>query len=133
MVAASHSTFGVLLPIVAVIAIVASGVVVANLMLLAVGERRHEIGIRKAIGARTRDVWWQFVLEATAVTTLGGVLAIAAGMLILQYLKLHGAADFIFPWPVTLLGLGIAMAVGLVAGALPARRAARMHPVDALR
>ena len=76
MVASANTTFGVFLPIVALIAIVAGGVVVANLMLLSVNERRSEIGLRKAIGARTRDVWWQFVLEATAVTTVGGLLAI---------------------------------------------------------
>ncbi len=133
MVAASDSTFGTFLPIVAVIAIVAGGVIVANLMLLSVGERRHEIGLRKAIGARTRDVWWQFVLEATAVTTTGGVLAVAAGIVIVQSIRMHGTAAFVFPWPVTLLGLGVAVAVGLVASALPARRAARMNPIEALR
>jgi putative ABC transport system permease protein len=133
MVAASNQTFGVFLPIVALISIIAGGVVVANLMLLSVNERRHEIGLRKAIGARTRDVWWQFVLESTAVTTVGGVLAVAAGILILQFLRLHGVVDFVFPWSVTLVGLGIAVLVGLVAGAWPARRAARMDPIDALR
>ncbi len=133
MVAASDSTFGVFLPIVAIISIIAGGVVVANLMLLSVNERRHEIGLRKAIGARTRDVWWQFVLESTAITTVGGVLAVGLGILIVQYVRLQGTADFIFPWLVTLIGLGIAMVVGLVAGALPARRAARMDPIDALR
>lgn len=133
MVRAGNKTFGVFLPLIAVVAIVAGGVVVANLMLLSVNERRHEIGLRKAIGARTRDVWWQFVLEATVVTTTGGVLAIGLGMTILQYVKLHGIAKFVFPWSVTLIGLGIAVVVGLLAGAVPARRAARLHPVDALR
>jgi putative ABC transport system permease protein len=133
MVAASNQTFGVFLPIVALISIIAGGVVVANLMLLSVNERRSEIGLRKAIGARTRDVWWQFVLESTAITTVSGVLAIGLGILILQFVRLHGVADFIFPWPVTLMGLGIAAVVGLVAGALPARRAAQMDPIEALR
>ena len=133
MVESANSTFGVLLPIVAIISIVVGGVVVANLMLLSVNERRHEIGLRKAIGARTRDVWWQFVLEATAITTVGGVLAVGLGIVILQYVRLHGTGDFVFPWSVTLIGLGIAIVVGLVAGALPARRAARMDPIDALR
>jgi putative ABC transport system permease protein len=133
MVAASNQTFGVFLPIVALVSIIAGGVVVANLMLLSVNERRNEIGLRKAIGARTRDVWWQFVLEATVVTTIGGVLAIGIGILILQSMRLHGLADFVFPWSVTLVGLGIAILIGLAAGALPARRAARMDPIDALR
>ena len=133
MVAASNSTFGVFLPLVAVISIIAGAVVVANLMLLSVNERRHEIGLRKAIGARTRDVWWQFVLESTAITTVGGVLAIGIGIVILQYIRLQGTVDFIFPWSVTLIGLGIAIVVGLAAGALPARRAARMDPIESLR
>jgi putative ABC transport system permease protein len=133
MVESANSIFGVFLPIVAIISIIVGGVVVANLMLLSVNERRHEIGLRKAIGARTRDVWWQFVLEATAITTVGGVLAIGLGLLILEYVKLQGMSDFAFPWSVTLIGLGTAIAVGLVAGALPARRAARMDPIDALR
>ncbi len=133
MIESANTTFGVFLPIVALIAIIAGGVVVANLMLLSVNERRHEIGLRKAIGARTRDVWWQFVLEATAITTVGGILAIGIGVVILQYVRLHGIANFAFPWSVTLIGLSIAVVVGLVAGALPARRAARMDPIDALR
>jgi putative ABC transport system permease protein len=133
MVASSNSTFGVLLPIVAVIAIIAGGAVVANLMLLSVNERRREIGLRKAVGARTRDVWLQFVLESTAVTTVGGLLAIGLAILILVFIRMHGMAEFVFPWPVTFIGLGVAILVGLAAGALPARRAARMDPVDALR
>jgi putative ABC transport system permease protein len=133
MVASSNATFGVLLPAVALVSIIAGGVVLASLMLLSVNERRAEIGLRKAIGARTRDVWWQFVLESTAITTVGGVLAIGLGILILQFVRLHGAAEFVFPWSVTLIGLAIAILVGLLAGALPARRAARLDPVDALR
>jgi putative ABC transport system permease protein len=133
MVESANSTFGVFLPIVALIAILAGGVVVVNLMLLSVNERRNEIGLRKAIGARTRDVWWQFVLEATAVTTVGGLLAIGLGVGIVKLAQMHGMAGSEFPWPVTLLGLGVAMAVGLVSGVFPARRAARMDPIDALR
>lgn len=133
MVASTNSTFGVLLPIVALISIIAGGVVVANLMLLSVNERRHEIGLRKAIGARTRDVWWQFVLEATAVTTVGGLLAVGLGVGIIKFVQMRGMEGFAFPWPVTLVGLGVAIAVGLISGAFPARRAARMDPIDALR
>ncbi len=133
MVASANSTFGVFLPTVALIAILAGGVVVANLMLLSVNERRNEIGLRKAIGARTRDVWWQFVLEATAVTTVGGLLAIGLGVAIVKFVQMHGMAGLSFPWSVTLVGLGVAIVVGLVCGAFPARRAARMDPIEALR
>ncbi|MGD8868307.1 MAG: ABC transporter permease [Gemmatimonadales bacterium] len=133
MVAASNSTFGVFLPIAALVSILVGGVVVANLMLLSVNERRPEIGLRKAVGARTRDVWWQFLLESTAITTIGGVLAIGVGTLILQYVRFHGSAEFVYPWSATMIGLGIAVVVGLVAGSLPARRAARVDPIDSLR
>ncbi|NIR44908.1 MAG: FtsX-like permease family protein [Gemmatimonadetes bacterium] len=133
MIASSNSTFGVFLPIVALIAIIAGGAVVANLMLLSVNERRFEIGLRKAVGARTRDVWWQFLLESTAVTTVGGLLAIGLAILTLGFIRIHGMADFVFPWAVTLVGLGVAVLVGLAAGVLPARRAARTDPIDALR
>jgi putative ABC transport system permease protein len=133
MVASSNRVFTVLLPIVAIIAIVGGGVVVANLMLLSVNERRGEIGLRKAMGARTRDVWWQFVLEATVVTTVGGMLALAVGTAALPFITRAIDADTVFPWEVTLIGMGIAVAVGLVAGVVPARRAAQLDPVEALR
>lgn len=133
MVAESHRVFTVLLPIVAIIAIVGGGVVVANLMLLSVNERRSEIGLRKALGARTRDVWWQFVLEATVVTTVGGILALVISVSALPFITRAMDAHVVFPWEVALLGLAIAVAVGLVAGVVPARRAAQLDPVDALR
>jgi len=133
MIAESHRVFTVLLPIVAIIAIVGGGVVVANLMLLSVNERRGEIGLRKAVGARTRDVWWQFVLEATVVTTVGGILALVIGISALPFITRAMDAQVVFPWEVSLMGLAIAVAVGLAAGVMPARRAAQLDPVDALR
>ena len=133
MVESTNKIFTVLLPIVAVVSIVVGGVVVANLMLLSVNERRQEIGLRKAMGARTRDVWWQFVLEATAITTAGGVLAIAIGVGALRLFTHLTQTEIVFPWEVTLVGMGVAVLVGLVAGAMPAGRAARMDPIESLR
>ncbi len=133
MVESANNLFTVFLPIVAIVSILAGGVVVANLMLMSVNERRQEIGLRKAIGARSRDVWWQFVLEATLITTLGGVLALGVGATALQFIARMMNADPAFPWPVTFMGMGIAILVGLVAGVIPARRAARMDPIAALR
>jgi putative ABC transport system permease protein len=133
MVSSANKMFTTFLPIVAIISILVGGVVVANLMLMSVNERRQEIGLRKAIGARSRDVWWQFVLEATLVTTLGGVLALGVGATALQFIARAMDADPAFPWPVTFMGMGIAVLVGLVAGVMPARRAARMDPIASLR
>jgi putative ABC transport system permease protein len=123
----------VFLPIVAIVSILVGGVVVANLMLMSVTERRGEIGLRKAVGARPRDIWWQFVLEATAITTLGGVLALGVSALTLQVIVRAMDRAAAFPWEVSLLGLGIAALVGLAAGVLPARRAARLDPIVSLR
>ncbi|HEX9729542.1 MAG TPA: ABC transporter permease [Gemmatimonadales bacterium] len=133
MIQATNKTFTVFLPIVAIISILVGGVVVANLMLMSVNERRHEIGLRKAIGARARDVWWQFLLEATLITTLGGVLALAVGAAALQFIARAMDTTPIFPWEVTLMGMGIAVLVGVIAGVMPARRAARMDPIASLR
>ncbi len=133
MVESTNQVFTVLLPIVAVVSIIVGGVVVANLMLLSVNERRQEIGLRKAMGARTRDVWWQFVLEATAITTAGGALAIVIGVGVLRLITHLTQAEIVFPWEVTLVGMGVAVLVGLVAGAMPAGRAARMDPIESLR
>ncbi len=107
--------------------------VVANLMLMSVNERRAEIGLRKAVGARPRDVWWQFVLEATVITTVGGVLALGVGVVVVQIVARTMAEHATFPWDVSLLGLGIALVVGLVAGVAPARRAAQLDPIVSLR
>jgi putative ABC transport system permease protein len=133
MVESTNKTFTVFLPIVAILSIIVGGVVVANLMLMSVNERRQEIGLRKAIGARSRDVWWQFLLEATFITTLGGVLALAVGATALQLIARAMDTAPVFPWEVTLMGMGIAVLVGLIAGVIPARRAAQMDPIASLR
>lgn len=130
---ASNRIFTVFLPIVALVAIVVGGGVVANVMLISVHERRGEIGLRKAIGARSRDVWWQFLLEATAITTAGGIVAIGLGVLVVQFISRAMEKTAAYPWEVSFLGLGVAMAVGLVAGVVPARRAAQLDPITALQ
>ncbi len=133
MIESSNTIFTVFLPIVAIISIIVGGVVVANLMLMSVNERRHEIGLRKAIGARPRDVWRQFFHEATVITTVGGVLALAVGVVVLQFIARAMETTAVFPWEVSLMGMGIAVLVGLVAGVMPARRAAQMDPIASLR
>jgi putative ABC transport system permease protein len=133
MVESGNRVFTVLLPLVALISIVVGAGVVANVMLMSVGQRKHEIGLRKAVGARPRDIWWQFVLESTLVTTVGGLIAVGLGFAALAVITTRTGAVAGFPWAVTLLGVGVAVGVGILAGVAPANRAATLDPVDSLR
>jgi putative ABC transport system permease protein len=132
-VASTNRLFAVFLPLLAGLSLVVAALVVATLMLMTVNERRSEIGLRKAIGARVRDIRLQFLVEAAAVTTLGGLLAIAASYGILWAMALHGEAAAGLPWDVAATGLGSAILVGIAAGVAPARRAAALDPVATLR
>ena len=120
-------------PAVVAIGIVVGGIVIMNIMLMSVNERTREIGIRKSLGARQRDISRQFLWEAIALSTFGGVAGVAAGYLFAQMIA------FISPLParVTPWSVGVAVAlgasVGLIFGVYPARRAARLDPIVALR
>jgi putative ABC transport system permease protein len=132
-VRASNRVFTVFLPLVAALSIIIGGLVVANLMLMNVHDRRAEIGLRKAVGARTRDIRLQFLMESAAITALGGVLAIAVGAGLLQLLGQWLGTPATLPWGTALLGVLSAVTVGTAAGVAPARRAARLDPVQTLR
>jgi putative ABC transport system permease protein len=115
------------------ISLVVGGVGVMNIMLVSVSERTREIGLRKAVGARTRDVLRQFLLEAVALTVSGGVAGILLGIggaLLVGRLSPVPAA--ITGWSVA-LAFGVSVAVGVFFGVWPARKAARMQPIMALR
>jgi putative ABC transport system permease protein len=115
------------------VALVVGGVGIANTMVISVLERRAEIGLRRALGARGRHVAAQFFLEATALATAGGILGIGLGCLATAA-AVHVAGDpLTVPPTAPLAGLGAALAVGVLAGVFPAARAARLSPADALR
>jgi len=121
------------LPLVAAIALIVGGIVSATLMLASVNERVAEIGLRRAIGARSQDIRLQFLLE-TAITTLaGGVGGVVFGYLVavLGADRMH--LEGVTPWMAALLGVFASSLIGLLAGVLPALRAARLHPAEALR
>jgi len=121
------------LPMVAAIALVVSGVVSASLMLASVNERVAEIGLRRAMGARSQDIRLQFLLE-TAITILaGGVGGVVFGYAVAQLGASRMHLDGVNPWMAALLGVIASSLVGLLAGVLPALRAARLHPAEALR
>jgi putative ABC transport system permease protein len=124
---------GVLI-IVSGIALLISGIGIMNIMLVTVTERTREIGLRLAVGASKRDVLEQFLAEAVLISLVGGVAGIVLGIspaLILRFFVPE------FAIPISILSIGIAFSVsllvGLVFGLLPARRAARLNPTEALR
>ena len=118
---------------VAAISLVVGGIGIMNIMLVSVTERTREIGIRLAVGARASDILTQFVVEATILSALGGLLGIGIGLL-----GAYGAArgihiPFVLPVVATPIALGVSVLVGLVFGVFPARKASRLNPLAALR
>jgi len=121
-----------------VLALLASGINIMNVMLVSVSERRREIGLRRAIGATPGSIMLQFLLEAGALSLTGGVLGVGGGIGV-SWLVALGARASIGRWNFTLppwsiaLGLALAVVTGIVFGIAPAWRAAKVSPIDALR
>jgi putative ABC transport system permease protein len=118
---------------VAAISLVVGGIVVMNIMLVSVTERTREIGIRKAIGARRRDILEQFLIEALTVTALGGAIGVVAGFALAYLLSLAMGFPLLLSTGSAVLGVSVSSIVGVISGLWPAWRAARMDPIEALR
>jgi putative ABC transport system permease protein len=133
VMAAMKRILSLYLPMVAAISLLAGGIVSASLMVASVNERAGEIGLRRAVGARTEDIRLQFLIETAATTVAGGVAGILLGYVLARMgaTKMH--LGNVAPWSAALLGILASIVVGLAAGLLPAQRAARMSPVNALR
>ena len=126
-------TMSLLLAAIAAISLVVGGIGIMNIMLVSVTERTREIGLRKAVGARRRDILSQFLTEAVVISAVGGILGIALGWLATQIMSgLAGWATSISPAAV-LLAVLFSGSVGIIFGIYPARKAALLNPIDALR
>jgi putative ABC transport system permease protein len=115
------------------ISLIVGGIVVGNIMLISVGERKQEIGLRRALGARKRDILTQFLFESVAVTVLGGFVGVIIGLAGGKLLSLFTKLSVVVSWEPFLLAFLFSGIVGVLAGISPARRAASLDPVEALR
>ena len=119
--------------VVSFIALVAAGIGIMNIMLVSVTERTKEIGVRKSIGARSRDILGQFLTEAVFISEAGGVVGIILGVIGGDLLALWLKVDLIFPFGWAFAGLVVCSAIGIGFGLYPAYRAAALDPIEALR
>jgi putative ABC transport system permease protein len=128
---ATTGLFTILIGVVS-LSLVVGGIVIMNIMLMVVTERTREIGLRKSLGARRRDILWQILTESTALSTFGGVVGIACGFAVAYLISM------VSPLPATVeiwsvvLGIAVTAAVGLFFGLYPAMRAATLDPIEAL-
>ena len=122
--------FAVTIGVVAVFMVV-GGIVIMNIMLASVTERTHEIGIRKSVGARRRDILWQFVIESGVMASIGGIAGVLLATLIAQLVNMVFTASV--PLSAVIVGVTLSAAVGLFFGIYPASKAARLNPIEALR
>ena len=129
---ATNGIFAVLIGVVA-LSLVVGGIVIMNIMLMVVSERTREIGLRKALGARRRDIVWQILTESVTLSIFGGLVGITLGFgLALLISKLSPLPAAVQVWSV-MMGIGITALVGLFFGLYPAIRAASLDPIEALR
>jgi len=122
--------------VIGTIALLVAGIGIMNIMLVSVTERTKEIGVRKSLGARPPDILRQFLMEAVVLCNLGGVLGVALGLVLGNLLvKLVGSTSFesVLPMQWVVVGLVFCTSIGLIFGMLPAIKASRLHPIDALR
>jgi putative ABC transport system permease protein len=120
-------------PAVVAIGIIVGGIVIMNIMLMAVNERTREIGIRKAVGARSRDIERQFLAETIMLSAMGGVIGVLSGWAFAFLISVASPLPARITWWSVALALGLGAGIGVIFGVYPARRAARLDPITAMR
>ena len=118
---------------VASIALLVGGIGVMNIMLVSVTERTNEIGLKKALGAPKRRILMQFLTESALLTSIGGILGVAAGIILAYVIARMSETPVAISVPAIILGVGFSMLIGIVFGLLPSVKAANLNPIDALR
>lgn len=118
---------------VASISLVVGGIGIMNIMLVSVAERTREIGVRKAVGARDRDVLIQFLMESVALSTSGGFIGIILGFCVAGLVSALSSLDAAVVWWTIILGFGFSATVGVLFGIYPAQKASRLNPIEAIR
>jgi putative ABC transport system permease protein len=119
--------------IISSIALLASGIGIMNIMLVTVSERTREIGVRKSLGAKSRDILSQFMLEALILTEMGGIAGIILGIITGNILAFVMKTKVVFPWDWAIIGFVVCSVIAVVFGSYPAYKAARLDPIEALR
>ena len=118
---------------IAAISLLVGGIGVMNIMLVSVTERTSEIGLKKAIGAPKRAIMSQFLTEAVALTSIGGLLGVITGIILAELISQLNGTPVAISWPASILAVLFSMAIGIIFGLLPSRKAANLDPIEALR
>lgn len=126
-------TMTLLLGAIAAISLLVGGIGVMNIMLVSVLERTREIGIRKALGARERDIWGQFLIEAVFLTFAGGIIGVVLGWVVSSVVDRMGLMTTVVTADIVILAVSVSVGIGLFFGFYPAWNASRLNPIDALR
>jgi putative ABC transport system permease protein len=126
-------TMTLLLGAIAAISLLVGGIGVMNIMLVSVLERTREIGIRKALGARERDIWGQFLIEAILLTFAGGIIGVILGWVVSTFVSRTGLVTTVVSADIVILAVSVSVGIGLFFGFYPAWSASRLNPIEALR
>ena len=127
------NTMNMMLGGIAAISLLVGGIGIMNIMLVSVTERNREIGIRKALGAKNKNILFQFLMESLSLSSLGGVAGIGFGWVATHFLAQYGNWPFIISTISVIIAFSFALFIGIFFGLYPAMKAAKMNPVDALR